>query len=228
MKFCEKCGTQVSDNAAFCPGCGVKLSGELISNDEQKAPVQQTVTPSEETAAEIKLPKMSFSDIMSGNVPKLASIVVFIVSICCWISKAFENREYFGNRMDFMDSGYGWVIYVLFPLVATVASVMGILWLLNSIEGVKKYMKQSSFLTAISMIKMPDTLCMTVVFIESAIMIILKLYFGEDPSIWDMGDFEYVLWAFEESFRDIISPCFWLSLIMMILGVVKKGSSTQK
>lgn len=223
MKFCEKCGTQVNDNAVYCPGCGSKLLDE-----EQQNPIQPPVVSSDEPTAEIKLPKMSFSDIMNGNIPKLASMAVFIVSICCWISKAFENREYFGNRMDFMDSGYGWLIYVLFPLVATIASVMGILWLLNSIDGVKKYMKQSSFLTNISMLKMPDTLCMTVIFIESAIMIILKLYFGDDPSIWDMGDFEYVLWAFEDSFRDLISPCFWLSLIMLVLGVVKKGSSQTK
>lgn len=223
MKFCEKCGTQVNDNAVYCPGCGSKLLDE-----EQQNPIQPPVVSPDEPAAEIKLPKMSFSDIMNGNIPKLASIAVFIASICCWISKAFENREYFGDRMDFMDLGYGWLIYVLFPLVATIASVMGILWLLNSIDGVKKYMKQSSFLTNISMLKMPDTLCMTVIFIESAIMIILKLYFGDDPSIWDMGDFEYVLWAFEDSFRDLISPCFWLSLIMLVLGVVKKGSSQTK
>ena len=48
MAFCGKCGTQVGDDADFCPNCGQKLKGEMEQPAEQAAPVQEQ--PAEQAA----------------------------------------------------------------------------------------------------------------------------------------------------------------------------------
>ena len=48
MGFCGNCGTQVGDDADFCPNCGQKLKGEMEQPAEQAAPVQEQ--PAEQAA----------------------------------------------------------------------------------------------------------------------------------------------------------------------------------
>ncbi len=57
MAFCASCGTQMADNAAFCPNCG-KAAGQAggagVSNAPAPAPSAGYVAPPASTAAPIE------------------------------------------------------------------------------------------------------------------------------------------------------------------------------
>lgn len=41
MKFCAYCGTQIPENAAFCPNCGKKAAQPQQQSNPQPQPVQE-------------------------------------------------------------------------------------------------------------------------------------------------------------------------------------------
>ena len=58
MAFCGNCGTQVCDDADFCPNCGQKLKGEMEQPAEQAAPVQEQPAEQETPVQEQPAPSL--------------------------------------------------------------------------------------------------------------------------------------------------------------------------
>ena len=65
--FCQKCGTKLPDDAAFCTNCGASMSGEVKKTEEKVADkeVQLQVKPTYKTGYMI--------------LPYIATIVIFII-----------------------------------------------------------------------------------------------------------------------------------------------------
>jgi hypothetical protein len=61
MKFCIKCGEELSDDAKFCSKCGTKQDSAAASIDKQTKPETKETSPTEKTPYGIK----SLVDILS-------------------------------------------------------------------------------------------------------------------------------------------------------------------
>jgi len=64
MKFCEKCGKEIVDEAVECPGCGCAIQNE--SKLEKK--------------------EVAYEDLVKGAATKnIISAIVIVVGIVCWL-----------------------------------------------------------------------------------------------------------------------------------------------
>ena len=88
--FCPKCGTKVSDDAAFCPMCGHRFAAPQASPlPETPAPQQQVATPDvRSTVVGATTTMQAYMD-KPGQVQRvfgIASIVVLVMLILGWFS----------------------------------------------------------------------------------------------------------------------------------------------
>lgn len=91
MVICKKCGANIPDNAAFCPGCGAPRPAEQPAQKpaEQSAPKQQPVAPA--PAPKPKPPKTSSSGAQGfidfAFKPMMLIIGIFVGVLVAWISR---------------------------------------------------------------------------------------------------------------------------------------------
>ena len=67
--FCKNCGTQMADDAAFCPNCGARNGAQPVVPQQQMQPVAA------------KRPNGKLIGIIAGGVAALAVIIVACVLI---------------------------------------------------------------------------------------------------------------------------------------------------
>ncbi len=62
MKFCQKCGKEIMDEAVVCPGCGCSIEKE------------------------VKIKEASYDDCLKGAATtNIISIVVIVLGVVCWL-----------------------------------------------------------------------------------------------------------------------------------------------
>ena len=126
--FCEKCGTQLPDDAAFCTKCGVSTAkgAKTTEKVEEKMPdteVQLNVKPTFKfgyillpslicyiiITLMISVPFFATEEPMAGFIIMIAMLLVFaiILAIQTWIKKKqFDNYTYnfYKTKVTFRDS----------------------------------------------------------------------------------------------------------------------------
>ena len=113
--FCEKCGTQLQDNAQFCTNCGTKLFGENIKVTTEKVPdtdIQLRVQPTFKLGYMV-LPSVIgfgifilFFSLIIGAISILAGIGAFFIStlimfIILGIKVVINKKQYDNYCYDF-------------------------------------------------------------------------------------------------------------------------------
>lgn len=113
--FCEKCGTQLPNDAQFCTNCGAKLFGENIKVTTEKVPdtdIQLRVQPTFKLGYMV-LPLVIgfgifilFFSLVMGAVSATAGIVTFLIStlimvIILGIKVVINKKQYDSYCYDF-------------------------------------------------------------------------------------------------------------------------------
>lgn len=87
--FCNECGTQLSDNALFCPNCGKKMTNNDVSvNEAYLHPPQKTVTVTPAGVADISSPKKK--PIMAITI---GGILIFAAAIGIFLIVGKQTKE---------------------------------------------------------------------------------------------------------------------------------------
>ena len=67
MPYCEKCGSQISENASFCHSCGARVIGEVEIND--------ACVSDENTYQEDEIPSRKIGEVYKYNVAAIGGIL---------------------------------------------------------------------------------------------------------------------------------------------------------
>lgn len=85
--FCKKCGTEMSDDARFCPKCGYDTQGETVAQENTES-VKEKI---EDNEIKLKLkPTFKFG---YKFLTTLGGAIVWLIIISLWIFPDFENAE---------------------------------------------------------------------------------------------------------------------------------------
>ncbi len=112
--FCEKCGTKLPDDAAFCTNCGASISGEVKKSEEKISDkeVQLQIKPTYKTGYMI-LPYIAMMLIfvvcmglpmfaVSAGAGMVMSIgIIAVILVIFGISYLFTKKQYNSYQYDF-------------------------------------------------------------------------------------------------------------------------------
>lgn len=88
--FCDKCGKQINDNAAFCPHCGCSMSGDNSKDAINKGNGEQ-IKKSKIGSREIKI-------IVAGVIGYVAFMLLpsLITIFIAWLTGGFDVHAALG------------------------------------------------------------------------------------------------------------------------------------
>lgn len=106
--FCKNCGTEISDEAQFCPKCGTPKSGEVTSSKTIK----------EDNTVQFQLkPKFNLGYKLLCT---LGIVILWVIIICCWLIDALDE------------------LLILFPSIPAIAIAIIVIYTVGKLFFEKK------------------------------------------------------------------------------------------
>lgn len=104
MSFCPKCGTQVTENAAFCPICGSAFPNTDIPNHSVQANSQPDTPPAPNysTPEQENLPHKAKNKKMLIILVAIVAVVAILIGVFSTI--AASNKEKEKAKKDYLDT----------------------------------------------------------------------------------------------------------------------------
>ncbi|MDI6784235.1 MAG: DUF4190 domain-containing protein [bacterium] len=133
--FCSSCGTQVDNNAQFCPNCGTKFI-QIPTSTEGSAPLP---LPHPQTPITTSLPAAGISAKASSRA--ITALVFGILGIVCcqpigiagWIIGASELKKIKSGLSSEEGKAYataGMIMGIISTTIFTMVMVVSIIWLI--------------------------------------------------------------------------------------------------
>ena len=127
--FCSSCGTQVDNNAQFCPNCGTKFI-QIPTSTEGSAPPPP---PHPQTPITTPLPAAGISAKASSRA--ITALVLGILGLTCcgimapiaWVLGSTELKDIRAGLASSEGKGYATAGKIL-GIIGTVFLILGMLW----------------------------------------------------------------------------------------------------
>ena len=86
MRYCEKCGKQLNDEAVFCEGCGTKVSEEIKEEVKQVFTCESCKTNYADTTALSKSSRLPLIIVIANII-----ILIVFVLFSLFVGSRFDN-----------------------------------------------------------------------------------------------------------------------------------------
>ena len=101
MKYCEKCGKQLNDEAVFCEGGGTKVSEEIKEEVKQVFTCESCKTNYADTTALSKSSRLPLIIVIANII-----ILIVFVLFSLFVGSRFDNLPYKSGEIAFHDEIY--------------------------------------------------------------------------------------------------------------------------
>lgn len=236
--FCSKCGKEIGEGLRFCTFCGtpVKRSNAQDSGYEPAPVYEEKYEPQtneKPSASQQSQPKQQgdVADVLkksmaSGGLFNALAGISFGVILIYWISVFLDKfSEYKDDYLvQLAELEYGYIFYILFFLIALAVCVKGLINVLANNKSTKSLL-DNKYVAPIAKTKFSTLACMGVLFAESALLEIIRKIIGDDINVLDCADLEIIMYKVCFFYKDIIQTGLWVSLAMLIIGVLANNAN---
>lgn len=127
MPYCEKCGSQISENASFCHSCGARAIGEVEIND--------ACVSDENTYQEDEIPSRKIGEVYKYNVAAIGGILTACTTLYISIDviikqiNASQHKYWYPREGTYTTPGYnpGTITFnVILSIIAVIILVISI------------------------------------------------------------------------------------------------------
>lgn len=127
MPYCEKCGSQISENASFCHSCGARVIGEVEIND--------ACVSDENTYQEDEIPSRKIGEVYKYNVAAIGGILTACTTLYISIDviikqiNASQHKYWYPREGTYTTPGYnpGTITFnVILSIIAVIILVISI------------------------------------------------------------------------------------------------------
>lgn len=128
MAFCASCGTQMADNAAFCPGCG-KPANPVVSTTAGTAAPVTPITP------ETTHPPVVSAAPLADNLAGMLAYITFIPAIIFLLVEPY-NRNRFVRFHSFQSLFFHVAVIVLDIALVIVSSLLHVIPVIGTLVSI--------------------------------------------------------------------------------------------